>query len=41
VIYLVGRLLEPWLIRRTFRKAIIETESAILPPADRAVSTEG
>lgn len=40
-IYLVGRVLEPWLIRRTFLKAIIESESAILPPADRAVSKEG
>jgi hypothetical protein len=40
-IYLVGRVLEPWLIRRTFRKAIVESDSAISPVPDAAVSTEG
>lgn len=40
-IYLVGRVLEPWLIRRTFRKAIVESDSATVSPIDGAVSTEG
>lgn len=40
-IYLVGRVLEPWLIRRTFRKAIAESESATVPAIDGAVSSEG
>jgi hypothetical protein len=39
-IYLVGRVLEPWLVRRTFRKAILESESAIAPAIDGPVSTE-
>jgi hypothetical protein len=39
-IYLVGRVLEPWLVRRTFRMAILETESAIVPANDGPVSTE-
>lgn len=40
-IYLVGRVLEPWLIRRTFSKAIVESDSGIAPVLDAAVSTEG
>lgn len=40
-IYLVGRVLEPWLIRRTLRTAIVESDSTILSNTDRAVSSEG
>lgn len=40
-IYLVGRVLEPWLIRRTFRTAIVESDSATVPAIDGAVRSEG
>lgn len=35
-IYLVGRALEPWLIRRRLRKALIDGAAAIMVPADPA-----
>jgi hypothetical protein len=39
-IYLVGRVLEPWLVKRTFLKAIVEPDSATGPAIDGAISSE-
>lgn len=40
-IYLVGRVLEPWLVKRTFLKAIAQSDSATGPAIDGAISSEG